>query len=134
MRKYVAIKISDIEKIINQLRTMNVSIAHSTDELSAMLEKSNGRSEPSASAEIARLQKELEETRIKAARYDWIEKQANKGATNCGQMLNQNLLNGHRHRNRLMYSFLIRAENSSEPVDMTLGDAIDAAIRQIGGE
>lgn len=82
---------------------------------------------------IKELEQQLEVVRIKADRYDWIEKQANKGATNCGQVLNPNLLNGHRHRNRLMYSFLIRADNASEPVDMPIGAAIDAAIRQIGG-
>lgn len=68
---------------------------------------------------------EAKSLRKDAKRYRWIAEHSNAGAKSNGMVLNQKLLNGHRHRNRMMYSFLISASDLGESVDLPLDEAID---------
>lgn len=69
-----------------------------------------------------------EDMKRDAARWRWLVENAKRGAFHNGMVLNPKLLNGHRDRNRMMYSFVIRAINSAESVDLPMGEAIDREI------
>jgi hypothetical protein len=82
-------------------------------------------------AKLTAAEQRAREAEKDAERYRWVKKQHKPGAYYNGQIVNDKLLSGHRDRNRILLSFMVKDQAASDyasPIAQNLDAAIDAAI------